>query len=143
MQEELISFETAKLAKDKGFDEYCSKQYYRCGKLMGFTGYDFIQKHHKNSTIHNITHEDYDGNNFENYHSHCTAPTQALLQKWLREKHNIDIDIRLNQFGYGYMYAINNIKSCENIIELKGGPNYKFTYEEALEISLQQSLKLI
>ena len=43
MQEELISFETAKLAKDKGFDEYCSKQYYRCGKLMGFTGYDFVK----------------------------------------------------------------------------------------------------
>ena len=125
MEEQLISFETAKLAKEKRFHEPCLYYFSLEGDEKEFIedGY-YFKSLGENGRL-------------------TLRPTQSLLQKWLREVHDIDISIRLNQFGYGYMYAINNIKSCENIIELKGGPNYKWTYEEALEIALKQSLKSI
>ena len=128
MKKQPISFETAKLAKEKEFD-------------IKTTHYYLVdEKKH----ILNISKEySIEGLNWNVRSTRISAPTQSLLQKWLREVHDIDISIRLNQFGYGYMYAINNIKSCENIIELKGGPNYKWTYEEALEVGLQEALKLI
>ena len=150
MEDTLITFETAKLAKDKGFDLYCEKQYYKCGKLSGFTGYDFMKKHHKNSAIHNITHKDYEGNNFENYESYCTAPTQSLLRKWIREVHNIDINIIYDAITYEVHLVHphhDNGNELSYITRLPSGSlidnTCKLTYESALEYALIESLKLI
>lgn len=115
MEDQLISFETAKLAKEKGFRE--GNHRYRCAN-------------DKVSYIY-----DEDGFDPEVY---LIASTQSLLQRWLREKHQIDIDVscdyeRENWFsGYrkkGYKY--NHL------------PSRHSTYEEALERSLRESLKLI
>ena len=120
MKEKLIDIETAKLAKEKGFDEGCSF----------FHG----------------SWEDYEGiHHMDNYNRHNTskqfsAPTQGLLQKWLREVKNIDvvaIPVRFTgylEIGY-YTYAVCGIQPMKN---------YRFdTYEEALEIGLVEGLKLI
>jgi len=63
--------------------------------------------------------------------------TQSLLQKYLREVHNIDIIIKSELIGYSYLIYnryppknINNIKVFEH-------------YEEALEDALYESLQLI
>ena len=61
-----------------------------------------------------------------------SAPTQALLQRWLREEYNIDIFIES-----GYCYIIQNEKT--KIIETFLFP----TYEEALEEGLLSALKMI
>ena len=65
------------------------------------------------------------------------------LQKWLREVHNIDIDItRCNVqnhndgVGYQYEYITPVIESISDFKIYK-------TYEEALEKGLQEALKLI
>lgn len=66
MIEEIISFETAVLAKEKGFDLRATSSMYMCmGEHEGKLG---------NST---------------DCHKYICAPTQSLLQKWLREKHGI------------------------------------------------------
>ena len=66
MKEQLISFSTAKLAKEKGFDNYDVANYYR-------EGINYALNNSGTSTIKEVG----------NY----PAPTQSLLQKWLREKH--------------------------------------------------------
>ena len=69
MEDKRILFKTAKLAKEKGFDESCSFVFENgVEKFLGL-----IQR--KNTTYENI----------------FTAPTQSLLQTWLRKTHNINI----------------------------------------------------
>ena len=140
MEETKVTFETAKLAKEKGF-----KHNYKNCIYLDEGKFSFYQ----NSTTTDIYAL---GNNFDEMHPNAgtielplqvDAPTQSLLQKWLREVHKLDVSLHLNQFGYGYMYAINDVTKCKNIVELKGGPDYKWTYEEALEVGLQEALKLI
>ena len=115
MEDKLVSLETAKLAKKKEFNEIC--QYY----------YEILDKP--------ITLQKMSCSNAEGY-KQPTAPTQSLLQKWLREKHNIHLIAykNINIDGYDWCYittdGITNINS------------YK-TYEEALEAGLQEALKLI
>lgn len=115
MEDKLVSLETAKLAKKKEFNEIC--QYY----------YEILDKP--------ITLQKMSCSNAEGY-KQPTAPTQSVLQKWLREKHNIHLIAykNINIDGYDWCYittdGITNINS------------YK-TYEEALEAGLQEALKLI
>ena len=77
MEETLISFECAKLVKRKGIILNTQKSYNDCGKLC-------IQSNYP----HYIDNED------------ISAPTQSHLQKYLREKHNIHINIRYEQHFY-------------------------------------------
>lgn len=120
MEDTLISFETAKLAKEKGFDKVmCTGYYMGTDDCIQITAY----RQHKSK-------------------DKCLASTQSLLQKWLREVHKIDvIAISVRFTGYieiGYWtYAIKSIQPV-------GKQKYKFdTYEEALEQGLLKSLKLI
>lgn len=76
MEEQLITFETAKLAKDKGFDWIISDD-----KFYDYSGeLDF-------------TFQGYDEGVTEN--GRTPAPTQSLLQKWLREEHEIYIEVEI------------------------------------------------
>ena len=70
MGEQIISFETAKIAKVKGFIGY-GNMYNSDGKLIPY----FPPK----------------GNPLEGYENRSTyfASTQSLLQKWLREEHEV------------------------------------------------------
>lgn len=74
------------------------------------------------------------------------TPTQSLLQKWLREKHKINIDIRTEYKRQTYYHIDVVVKSVNDFgAETKSifeEFNFK-TYEEALEKGLQESLKLI
>ena len=81
MEDEIVSFETAMLLKEKGFNEPCSHYYedndlYKLGYYHG-EGTGFVRN---NSPI--------DGR-FLCEEMQCTAPTQSLAQKWLRETHYI------------------------------------------------------
>jgi hypothetical protein len=105
MKEQLITFKTAKLAKEKGFS---------LGR-------------------HDYPRYDPSGDfQYINYTIGISAPTQSLLQKWLREKKNIFV----------YCMPTMNNKSWHNNIA-SHNPSFIGTYEEALEISLQEALKLI
>ena len=119
MEDTLITFETAKLAKEKGFTQnpYVISYSYR---------YEFTDN--TGCVLSNSL--------FNPSSNICTVPTQSLLAKWLREKHNIHLIAykNINIDGYDWCYittdGITNINS------------YK-TYEEAYEIGLQEALKLI
>ena len=155
MQEQIISFETAKLAKEKGFQELVSNCYYN-EKLFG----SYAMMSEDDSAFIDVM----DGNELEN-HNHIdfenrfSAPTQSLLQKWLREKHNIHIEInfmsRTVPFHYGYFIILRGIGHELNLdndsqgnyrpilSKTHGGYEIFNSYEKALEIGLQETLKLI
>jgi hypothetical protein len=138
MEESFITFKLAILAKKKGFNEYCRKEYVETLEHtieMGRGGdcnFPYQAPRLLNS------------GNFDEWDIvHCKAPTQSVMQRWLRETHGLHISITLNQFGYGYMYSIIDIKQANCIKYLTGGVNNEFkTYELALEDGLLESLKL-
>lgn len=120
MQEEIISFETAKLAKEKGFNWECE--------------YGFL-KQENNIEDHEIKHKN-DLYLIDCINEYLYAPTQSLLQKWLREVHKIYCDPILRP-NLRYSWEINTLSYID--VSEKSFE----TYEEALEIGLQQALKLI
>ena len=108
MEDTLITFETAKLAKEKDFEFKIVWEY-----ILGF----------KN-----------------NHERDKYLPTQSLLAKWLREKHNIIVLVDyegIDGYYYKYYYYINEVKKYN-----ASDKNY-ITFEEAYEIGLQEALKLI
>mgnify|MGYP001611543625 CR=1 FL=1 len=118
MKDQLISLEVAKLAREKGFNFYQINQYSNDVNPTMLYNYTLEQCKLFNDVYY--------------------APTQNLLQKWLREKHNIVV-YAIAYYngkvanGHDYAYEIYNITN-NNV--------YK-SWEEALEAGLLQALKLI
>lgn len=132
MTEELISFETAKLAKEKGFDGYCYDCFNSYGCLNSNGWCEYIQD---NDTILPFKSSALKKEDF-------LRPTQSLLQKWLREVHEIEVN-PAQSFTKGGIKMQYNISVESYKYNHLGKYIYGNTYEEALEIGLQEALKLI
>ena len=115
MVENLITFLTAKLAKEKGFNELCGYAYE--GSFLNET--ERLWRNDEDDTEYAV----------------CT---QSLLQKWLREIHKIDISIYPSLIDNYYVYTIHKKHKC--IIDCE---KQYLNYEEALENGLQEALNLI
>ena len=113
MQDKLISCETAKLAEEKGFK---NKNYY-----FGYKDDKLVVKDQYPNTI--------------------KAYTQSLLQKWLREKHNIDVLIKYDS-PVRPKYPIRYTFYIYTTLDWYSQHTY-ITFEEALEAGLYEALKLI
>lgn len=118
MKDEFITFETAKLAKEKGFDEYCK--------------YHFDQEGARFNNNMNPT------KNSE-WNNCMTQPTQSLLQRWLREQHGLHIHLYFIDNVLGYQAIITDTVSNIELFESK----CFVPYEQALEEGLYEALKLI
>lgn len=123
IKEEHICFNTGMLAKEKGFNIPC--EYYYVNRDLPYC------KHGKTQSMTLFNHNKYDDFVY-------SLPTQALLQKWLREIHKIVITIIPHFNGvpphdvkYHYRIFVHTDKRYYN------------TYEEALEIALQEALNQI
>ena len=148
MEEQLVSSETAKLAKEKGFNEPTK---------------GFVEPYHHDvlEFIDDICIYIYSGYYPQkDYHKILDngwflAPTQSLLQKWIREKHDIHIELRLNMTDCtlnNYFVVLKKIglksKTEGGTLTwksdvLKDYDSFMNSYEDALEIGLQEALKLI
>ena len=139
MEEELIKLQTAILAKEKGFDIRCEKAYFETLKHTLETSRDGeITFPYKPPRILKRSYAD------EFTIFIAEAPTQSLLQKWLREKHKIYVSTR-ESYSFDntleYVCTVNGTYVNHNI---KDKPINRFdTYEQALEVGLQEGLKLI
>lgn len=126
MEEQLIAFETAKLAKEKGFDWESYKV--------------FMKEDNEYKSIRCPLPENW--NSLKNSKEAISRPTQSLLQKWLREVHNIQMFMK----PY-WDSSLNKGEFACDVIRIKDGKVIKSlrlnSYEEALEKGLQEALKLI
>lgn len=161
MKEQLISFETAKLAKEKNYiiDNYINwfyedtilkrVEYPRDEHIVDYLD-NFIYKDGQTKKDdpfllkHNFTDiVEYDKNKY-------IVTTQSLLQKWLREQHKLNIEIKVMYYEPDFFVSVERIPVKSKISKSKplysssGDKNGLFkTYEEALEKGLQEALKLI
>ena len=119
MNEQLISFETAKLAKEKGFKLGSGWQIRSLFNIKD--GTTFCEK-----TI-------------ETPEYACERCTQSLLQKWLRDKYCIHVEIIwVDTLSDIYVYHISTTNNATRPDSI-----FYHSYEEALEFGLQEALKLI
>lgn len=109
--EDYISFEVAKLLKEKGFDEPCI----------------YVYRHDGSEDIWDADKEDIA----------CQKPTIQMAMKWLREVHKIHIEIGYN---VGYFPVCISTKTNETIpYKLMQGKD--FTYEQACEVAIKYCLE--
>jgi len=122
MDDKLISLEVAKLAKEAGFD-YCVDNHYSQEDCVGDEFHTFMD----------------DVKNSEIEHFEYSAPTQSLLQKWVREMHLIDVFVEPVGGGL-YGFLINDKLDPVNWVRLQ--KQHK-TYEDALDQGLKIALRKI
>ena len=123
-EEQFVSFETAKMLKEAGFDVPCTLQYTE-GKFIWDVDYPY---------------------NFNQDEFGYSRPTQALAARWLREVHRISVDA-------AFMAPSTNIDVWQYFIgkmddmiwpgDFETSERTYATYEEAMEAGLQEAVKLI
>ena len=119
--EQYVSFETARMLKEAGFNVPCQSQY---TEGMGVWNVEYAY--------------DFNADDFG-----YSRPTQALAARWLRELHNYAVCVWYSKNHEKWFYAhgdMNNIVFDTDYLISE----YEFdSYEEALEAGLKAALKLI
>ena len=128
MREELVTFETAVLAKEKGFD-WGVRHYY--GSPMN--------PHICYAKSDYAIPRDYDSKDKGNPAYYISAPTLSLLQRWLREIKQVEIVVSPRNKDKGMFYGCSVLTDD---LHSSVGSEFK-SYEEALEKGLMFALKLL
>jgi hypothetical protein len=126
MEESLISFETAVLAKEKGFElnSICYYELIKEGQLR----YKLVTEEDESGTWVN-----------DDYRNRIACVTQSLLQKWLREVHNIHICFKYIEEEVNKFHFV----VYDGRIKEYGLPEIYPKYDKGLEEKLKEALKLI
>lgn len=143
IKEDYVSFETAKLLKEKGFDEDIDLWYDENGEMFSRHKYD-ISNDWRVKAQQKV----------------YLSPTLQMAMKWLREVHKIDIDINAEVGMLGvkvYIPFVSTYKKLKDapskVRQIKRGIYYKDdkgvisalqhfdSYEEAVETALKYSLE--
>ena len=139
MKDQIINLETALSAKNAGFNIRCENVY-----------------------AETLAHEDYNRHTGDEYDVEyvpprvlsrdgyddfikivCEAPTQSLLQKWIREEHEFIILINYSYWDDNFMFEICGRRVNSDILLGIDFSNRFETYEESLEFGLLETLQLI
>lgn len=160
MKEQLISFETAKLTKEKGFNLLTHSYYFedsefREHSLKGTNGYygeeyefdlsEFNENWNDKWLTKKTGNKCFGCSKQQGYLETFSAPTQSLLQRWLREIHNIHLNVEYYPDRETKNYCITgDYKTLNQWTWIDHENDIDFdTYEEALELGLSKGLKLI
>jgi len=125
IEETYVNFETAKLLKEKGFDEICSLGYNKNG--------DYIPTSNRSNS--QIIQPDF-----------CliSCPTLQMTMRWLREVHNKYCDVSYD-IDYKWYFQIIDLEETIGYNYLEAVHYHDETdfntYEEAAEVAIQYSLK--
>ncbi len=122
IEEAYVSFETAKLLKEKGFDEPCHAYYEDNGYFI---------KSHSSHAIRNITNPCFFG---------IASPTQAMTMRWLREEKRTSIIIEFDVTKRGYCPYVHQLDYDMDWV-VKWRINIPMKYEEAVEAALKYCLE--
>lgn len=128
IEESYVSFDTARMLKEAGFDEVCRSAYYATGNSAVM--------HERNSMLSP---------------GYISRPTQALAARWLHEVHGIHVSSNIfmdsandadgKTVDEWTFWSFDLFDNSGRIIE-ESDDRYD-SYEEALEAGLQEAIKLI
>lgn len=140
MNEQLINFKTAKLAKEVGFNWLCLYHYHKEKLYPNWIENGSSTDVEFEADVEDLL-EDYNNKNLIG--SYCSVPTQAMLQKWLRDIHGIAVHISTD-ITLSWTYTIQSLhpQATYTGSTITSGEVFN-TYEEALEKGLHEALKLI
>lgn len=125
IHDEICTYEVCKLAKEKGFD------------VQTFDWYDYTGNYHKAVIPHKL----HECPRYKEYY----APTQSLLQRWLREEKGLCVSVE----AYPTLAIMSNvcfawvIKSgsdghfMESNDSLQTFPTFELALEDALKYALE------
>ena len=127
IEEQFVSFDTARILKEAGFDVPCYVQYSERGVQWNAS-----------------CPENFNANDWG-----CSCPTQALAARWLREVHKIHVyaiqtnlpytEPQTTKWEWGYVIdKVDDPNSDETTCDM-----YFDSYEAAFEAGLKRGLKLI
>lgn len=118
MEESYVSFDTAKLLKEAGFDAPCRTFYTRRGEIW-------------------IDPEPYDQNECKFYYS---RPTQALAARWLCERKMIEVSVAFCRRRKSWYYWVGYL-DCQDEDVIFGFDYASRQY--AMEAGLQEALNVL
>ena len=123
--DDLVLYNTAELAKNKGFDVPVDRFF-----IVS------TEKLYEDGDIFEVT-------NHNQFNDVVSAPTQSLLHKWIRKKYNIIIEISRGAHPNTFSVFINVLN--ENAGYIYDGNKIKEfnSYEEAYEEGLIRTLKIV
>ncbi len=132
IQEQYVSFETAKLLKEKGFNEKC------WGLYASIFDDDNPRIEYEKWT--EVAHN----NQFFEEAFVCSAPTQQMAMRWLREVHNLHVQVWILTDN-GYWYDIEKILDVnynhKPVYSTGLCDIYYKSYEEACEAAIKYCLE--
>ena len=120
IEEDYVSFEIAKLLKEKGFDECPLYRYDDCGQFWAQGGYDKTKKWH------------------------FPAPTLQMAMKWLRNVHKLFIFISpwiMRENNIQYYFEIREIKTNDFEVIYDHTSKELSSYEKACESAIKYCLE--
>lgn len=130
--EDYVNFEVAKLLKEKGFNEEIETIISPDGKIY----------HCDERSVFKIPHKTIKNSDINIYIDDCSCPTIQMTMKWLREVHNIFIQVDYiwsPKELYTYTFDIHNMKRARSIFSTPYGESFNF-YEEACEAAIKYCL---
>ena len=139
IQEDYVSFETAKLLKKKGFP-----QEYDIYHALVYNEEDFEDEYEVQRMV--LETRLVKAGTLSSYpvgvsEPKCYCPTLQMAIKWLREVHKIFIEISVSidlNGEYHYSYSILN-RECKYV--RKGYTDFNWNYEQACEVALKFCLE--
>lgn len=146
MQEQKITFDVAVLAKKHDFSVGTRTAFIKYKKNYVYDGDPNHHESYKKGQIKEyldfyITNNGYSDHS-NNYYEFYERPTQALLAKWFREHHKIDITIhRSFSMFNSYHYCV--IVDCNYEYENQQYIEPDRTYEQALEDAFLLAFKIL
>lgn len=131
--EDYCNFEVAKLLKEKGFDEpYCN-----CYLLLDEGGYTEVEM---SDECHQGERYDSESSSWK-FGTLLLRPTHQMALKWLREVHNIYIDILTYTTGKNIQFRWVGYEKGRLFSQEEGKTIYFDSYEQAIEAALSYVLK--
>ena len=124
IEESYVSFDTARMLKEAGFDVPC-RSYYE------LEDGEIVMKDSIGSSDYNA-YED----------TVCSRPTQALAARWLREVYNVAIYSLYDDDMEQWFYVVDAFTKNPVINGFQSGSEYD-DYESAFEDGLREAIKLI
>lgn len=155
--EDYVSFETAKLLKEKGFKQWCYKSYgdavYHKGVPISFDEECELKDEGLGDEIEYVEGGclyDFGCNNKKEDTKVYAAPTLQRARKWLREKHHLHIEVRITNHTMSdmvnvvkYYWVMTNTETgrwCDEstVYTVKGFDKSEEAEEDAIRHALEK-----